>query len=559
MMDNTALYKALVDLDVIERSPLDDAYAEATEMKESLSRILLDRDLISDENLGILIADLLKVPFARLGKMAMDRDVLQQLSEEMSRARKVIAFRKDGEGTHIAMENPHDTATLALIRKRIGGQMKIYYATERDILFALFSYQREPVEVFEEMIEKSTEELKGAGRGEAPIIKIVDTMMVYAYQSRASDVHIEPFEDFVQFRFRVDGVLSDVIRLPKELEGQIVSRVKIMSSLPTDEHASALDGKFTFEVTGVENVDVRVSILPTTHGERVVMRLLASNMRQYALLDLGLSQEDIDKVRAAYTKPYGMLLSTGPTGSGKTTTMYSFMKILNKRNVNIMTIEDPVEYQIKGVNQIQVNTKTGLTFASGLKSIVRQDPNVILVGEIRDEETASIAVNAALTGHLVLSTLHTNDAATTIPRLLEMGIEPFLLASSVNMVVAQRLVRKICTNCRESGSASLEDLKSELPMELVKKILDKTGKNVTIYTGKGCDVCKHTGYLGRVGIYEVMPMSDKIREAVVAKKDADMIKKIAVEEGMRTMIEDGLEKVKLGVTSIEELLRVVKE
>lgn len=558
MLDNTALYNALVDLDVIDKGSLDDAYAQSNETKESLNRIVLDRDLISDENLGMLVADILKVPFARLGKMAMERETLQSLSEEMSRAKRIIAFKKDGEGTHIAMENPNDLATLALVKKKISGPLKIYYATERDILFALFSYQREPVEVFEEMISKSAEEMKGPNKGEAPIIKIVDTMMVYAYQSRASDVHIEPYEDFTQFRFRVDGILSDVIRLPKELENQIVSRIKIISNLPTDEHAAALDGKFTFEVTGVEEVDVRVSILPTTHGERVVMRLLASNMRQYALLDLGLSEADVAKVREAYTKPYGMLLSTGPTGSGKTTTMYAFLKILNKRNVNIMTIEDPVEYQIKGVNQIQVNPKTDLTFAAGLKSIVRQDPNIILVGEIRDEETASIAVNAALTGHLLLSTLHTNDAATTIPRLLEMGIEPFLLASSVNMVVAQRLVRKTCTNCRVSGVISPTDLKSELPIELVKKGLDKEGKGMRVYSGKGCEVCKHTGYLGRVGIFEVMPMSEKIKEAIVAKKDADTIKKIAVKEGMRTMIEDGLEKVRLGITTIDELLRVVK-
>jgi type II secretory ATPase GspE/PulE/Tfp pilus assembly ATPase PilB-like protein len=476
----------------------------------------------------------------------------------MSKARRVIAFKKDGEGTHVAMENPGDLATLSLIKKMISGPIKIYYATERDILFALFSYQREPVEVFEEMISKSTEEMKGINKGEAPIIKIVDTMMVFAYQSRASDVHIEPYEEYTQFRFRVDGVLSDIIRLPKELEDQIISRIKIVSNLPTDEHAAALDGKFAFEVSGVEEVDVRVSILPTTHGERVVMRLLASNMRQYALLDLGFSEADVDKVREAYSKPYGMILSTGPTGSGKTTTMYSFMKILNKRNVNIMTIEDPVEYQIKGVNQIQVNPKTGLTFAAGLKSIVRQDPNVILVGEIRDEETAGIAVNAALTGHLVLSTLHTNDAATTFPRMLDMGIEPFLLASSVNLVVAQRLVRKICTNCRASGVVSPEDLKADLSVDLLKKVLEKEGKGMRVYSGAGCEVCKHTGYLGRVGIYEVMPLTPNVKEAVVAKADADMIKKIAIKDGMRTMIEDGLEKVKLGVTTIDELLRVIK-
>ncbi len=557
-MDNTALYKSLVDLGVIEKSLLDDAYTEATDAKEYLGKILLDRDLISDENLGVLVADILKLPFVSLAKTVIDRNVLQLISEEMSRARLVIAFKKDEEALHVAMANPMDLPVLEIVKKQFNTPVKIYYATERDILFALFSYQRDPASVFEDLISKHTEELKGEVKSEIPIIKIVDTMMVFAYQSRASDVHIEPYEDHVQFRFRVDGVLSDVIRLPKELESQIISRIKIISNLPTDEHNSALDGKFTFEVAGVEVVDVRVSILPTTEGERVVMRLLASNTRQFALLDLGLSPADIAKVREAYTKPYGMILATGPTGSGKTTTMYAFMKILNKRDINIMTIEDPVEYQIKGINQIQVNPKTDLTFAAGLKSIVRQDPNIILVGEIRDEETADIAVNAALTGHLVLSTLHTNDAATTVPRLLDMGIEPFLLASSVNMIVAQRLVRKICVSCRLSESIALSDLDSEIPEDIVEKILDKEGKGVRIYKGKGCDVCKGSGYVGRIGVYEVMPMTEEVKEAVVAKKDSDVIKKVAVEGGMRTMMEDGLEKVRLGVTTIEELLRVIK-
>ncbi|KKU45127.1 MAG: General secretion pathway protein E [Microgenomates group bacterium GW2011_GWA2_46_7] len=378
------------------------------------------------------------------------------------------------------------------------------------------------------------------------------------YQSRASDIHIEPADDFVQLRFRIDGVLQDIVALPKVIEHQIVTRIKVLSGLPTDEHSAALDGKFTFDIPDVEEVDVRVSIVPATHGERVAMRLLSSNMRQFSLLDLGLSEENIAKVREAYTKPYGMILSTGPTGSGKTTTMYAFMKILNKRNVNIMTIEDPVEYQIRGVSQIQVNPKTNLTFAAGLKSIVRQDPNIILVGEIRDEETAGIAVNASLTGHLVLSTLHTNDAATTVPRLLEMKVEPFLVASSVSMVVAQRLVRRICVNCRVSEVRTVAQLAGELPKDLLKQYAEKNGKSVRVYRGTGCDVCRHTGYQGRVGIFEVMRVSEAIKEAINTKKDASAIKKIAVSEGMMTMVQDGMEKVKLGLITIDELLREVK-
>lgn len=558
MMDNTALYDVLIKLGVIEKSLLEEAYEESKTSGKALGEVLLERDLISDENLGMLIADSLKLPFVSLGKTVIDREALRSLSEDMSRARRVIAFAKDKDGIHLAINNPNDLATLATIRKHLAVPIKVFYATEKDILFALFSYRKEATELFEEMVNTNTEEFKKTNNGEAPIIKIIDTLMIYAYQSRASDVHIEPYDEYLQIRFRIDGVLDDVIRLPKSLESQIISRIKIISNLPTDEHLNALDGKFKFEVPEVEVVDVRVSILPTTNGERVVMRLLASNMRQFALLDLGFSKEDIAKVREAYTKPYGMVLATGPTGSGKTTTMYAFMKILNKRNINIMTIEDPVEYQIKGINQIQVNTKTDLTFAEGLKSIVRQDPNIILVGEIRDEETVDIAVNASLTGHLVLSTLHTNDAATTIPRMLDMGVEPFLLASSINMIVAQRLVRRICINCRVSETISFDKLETELPMELVKKSLDNEENGLRVYRGKGCGVCKNTGYLGRVGVYEVMPMTNAIREAITTKMDAEKIKQVAISEGMRTMVEDGLEKVRLGITTIEELVRVIK-
>jgi len=340
----------------------------------------------------------------------------------------------------------------------------------------------------------------------------------------------------------------------------LVSRVKILSSLPTDEHLMALDGKFDFEVPDMERIDVRVSIVPSTHGERVVMRILAGDIRRFALLDLGISEKDIEKVRKAYSKPFGMVLATGPTGSGKTTTLYSFLKILNKRNINIMTIEDPVEYQIQGVNQIQVNQKTNLTFAAGLKSIVRQDPNVILVGEIRDEDTASIAVNAAMTGHLVLSTLHTSDAATTIPRLLEMKVEPFLIASSVSLIVGQRLVRKVCTSCRMSVfDDEMKAAIDELPKDLIKKHLGKINVDTRLYRGKGCPVCQNTGYTGRVGIFEMIPMTPAIKEAIMNKADAGEIKKIAIKEGMTTMVEDGLEKMKMGITTPEELLRVIKE
>lgn len=558
IFDDSLLYKTLAELSVIDKALLEDAFEQSKEQKEPLSELLLQRDLISDENLGVIIADILKVPFVRLEKVSLDREILEIVPEEMARARGVILYKTDEDGTHVAMKNPHDLVSVSFLKKKVEGKLVVHYATERDIRTALFAYRKDVSSVFEEIINKSVGEVHQE-TDEAPIIKIVETMLIYAYQSRASDIHVEPMEESTQVRFRIDGVLHDVIALPKNLEGQLVSRIKIMSSLPTDEHSSALDGKFEFDIPDMERIDVRVSILPATNGERIVMRILAGNIQQFALLDLGFSESDIKKVREAYGKPYGMILATGPTGSGKTTTMYAFLKIMNKRNVNIMTIEDPVEYQIKGINQIQVNPKTNLTFAAGLKSIVRQDPNIILVGEIRDEETASIAVNAALTGHLVLSTLHTSDAATTIPRLLEMKVEPFLIASSVNLIVAQRLVRKICTSCRVSEVMDPKLVGGEISDGLIKKHLEKDGKGVRLYKGEGCPVCRGTGYVGRVGIYEVMTMSEALREAIMKKVDAEEIKKIATKEGMITMLEDGLTKVKMGVTTIDELLRVIKE
>jgi len=558
-IDNSQLYKSLSEMGVIDKEQLDDTFEDAKETGEALPELLLQRDLISDENLGMLTADLLKVPFISLNKVSLNKEVLKTLSEEMARAKGIVIFKIDKEGTHVAMSDPKDLVSLSFLKKVIKGSIKIYYATNRDIRQALFAYREDVKRVFEEIINKNVSEIK-EGETEAPIIELVETIMTYAYQSRASDVHIEPTEEATQLRFRVDGVLHDVIMLPKRIEDQLVSRVKILSSLPTDEHLMALDGKFDFEVPDMERIDVRVSIVPSTHGERVVMRILAGDIRRFALLDLGISEKDIEKVRKAYSKPFGMVLATGPTGSGKTTTLYSFLKILNKRNINIMTIEDPVEYQIQGVNQIQVNQKTNLTFAAGLKSIVRQDPNVILVGEIRDEDTASIAVNAAMTGHLVLSTLHTSDAATTIPRLLEMKVEPFLIASSVSLIVGQRLVRKVCTSCRMSVfDDEMKAAIDELPKDLIKKHLGKINVDTRLYRGKGCPVCQNTGYTGRVGIFEMIPMTPAIKEAIMNKADAGEIKKIAIKEGMTTMVEDGLEKMKMGITTPEELLRVIKE
>jgi type II secretory ATPase GspE/PulE/Tfp pilus assembly ATPase PilB-like protein len=350
--------------------------------------------------------------------------------------------------------------------------------------------------------------------------------------------------------------LQDVLRVPREIHDRVISRIKVLSNLRTDEHMSAQDGKMTAHLEN-EDLDIRVSILPVSDGEKAVLRLLSSHLREFTLSDLGMNSKDLSKVTNAFARSFGMILSTGPTGSGKTTTIYAILKILNTREKNIMTIEDPVEYRIHGANQVQVNAKTNLTFANGLRSILRQDPNVIFVGEIRDSETAGIAVNAALTGHLVLSTLHTNDAATAIPRLIDMKIEPYLVASTVSVVVAQRLVRLVCPFCKVEQKMPISEIVKHFPQETVQKYFG-SGSEAKVFIGKGCKNCRQTGYVGRVGLFEVLEITKGIRQLITEKADADVIGQKAIEEGMKTMLDDGLEKVARGVTSIDEVIRVTK-
>jgi len=389
-----------------------------------------------------------------------------------------------------------------------------------------------------------------------PVAKIVDAVIEVAYQDRASDIHIEPEEANSLVRLRIDGVLQDVMRVPKKLHDRMITRIKVLSNLRTDEHLAAQDGKMRARLEE-ENLDIRVSIVPIADGEKAVLRLLSSRSRQYTLQDLGMSPADLDKLTRAFTKSYGAILSTGPTGSGKTTTIYAILKIINTREKNITTVEDPVEYRIKGANQIQVNTKTNLTFANGLRSILRQDPNVIFVGEIRDNETAGIAVNAALTGHLVLSTLHTNDAATAIPRLIDMKVEPFLVASTVTVILAQRLVRQICPGCKYALEVTADELAKSFPVDLLKENLGSKAK-YTIYKGKGCKQCRMSGYSGRVGLFEVLEVDKEIRKLITERNDADVIAKAAVKAGMKTIIADGFAKIAAGVTTVEEVVRVTK-
>jgi type IV pilus assembly protein PilB len=534
-----------------------------TEVKEyasncdiEISDAVLEKNIITDENLGILIADYLKIPFILLQKITIQETIRHIIPERLARKYKAIPFTTVEQGLCVAMADPRDKLLIEVISEKAGVPVIPYLATSRDIDNALRIYRRDLQKLFHDFLSRGTAEEKRMAVDEAPVAKMVDLLIVYAYQDKASDIHIEPEEKDLLVRFRIDGVLHDILVLPKNIHNRILTRIKVLSSLRTDEHMTAQDGKLHIRMND-EDLDVRVSILPIVDGEKAVLRLFSTRSRQYTLSNLGMSDADLAKVTGAFSRSYGMILSTGPTGSGKSTSIYSILKLLNTREKNITTIEDPVEYRIKGINQIQVNTKANLTFAAGLRSILRQDPNVVFVGEIRDMETASIAVNAALTGHLVLSTLHTNDAATALPRLIDMKIEPFLVASTVNVIVAQRLLRRICEMCRTTISMSSAQLAEHIPLSYVQKHFGM-GTEISMYKGNGCKICHNTGYAGRIGVFEIMQVSKSIKELIVNKADSDIIAKKAVEEGMKTMLEDGLEKVTKGLTTIEEVLRVTK-
>lgn len=392
------------------------------------------------------------------------------------------------------------------------------------------------------------------------IINLVDQLIEKAHVNRVSDIHIDPLEKLVRIRFRIDGVLQDIYSFPKEINNEVISRIKILSKLRTDEHQATQDGRFRYILSEGSNkqdefIDFRVSIIPTYHGENAVLRLLTDKNEQQTLEDLGFSESDRKKIEDAIKKTNGMILSTGPTGSGKTTTMYTLIKMLNSPEVSIITIEDPIEYAVNEIKQIQVNARLGLTFANGLRSILRQDPNIIMVGEIRDAETANIAVNTALTGHILLSTLHTNDAATTLPRLLDMGIPEYLVASTISIAIGQRLVRKICKECKEKIILTRAMKKALAQIPCATLLLNSD----FVYKGKGCDECNGSGFRGRICINEVLVSNNKIREAILRRASAEEIKKIAIKNGMTTMFEDGFQKVKNGLTTVEEVLRVIHE
>ena len=555
-INNKILYDRLTELKVIDEAKLKTALETAEKEAKKLEEVIYEMDLATDEQLGQVMADLHGLPFVKLEEKEIGTD-LDILSEIFSKKQQMVVFKRDKDGIAVAAVDPDNKMAIGFVEKKMGVPVKVYFTTARNVKKFWEERESKLGNSFEEEILKLTEQAGSSSLTETPIISLMDLILDYSQKNQTSDIHLEPGDKISTVRFRIDGVLHDVATVPIKVHGQLISRIKVMSRLRIDEQQSAQDGKFQFG-EDENKIDLRVSITPTVNGEKAVLRLLSSTSRQFSLTTLGLGETDLKKVTEAYKKPFGMILSTGPTGSGKTTTLYAILKLVNSREVNIMTIEDPVEYEIEGVNQIQVNQLTNLTFAEGLRSIVRQDPNIILVGEIRDQETAQIAAQAAMTGHLVLSTLHTNDAATAVPRLMEMGIEPFVIASSVNCIVAQRLVRQICQKCRISEETTAKEVvKMGLAENVVKEMGGSKGP-IRIYRGKGCPVCHMTGYTGRVGIFETMIIDEEIREAIIAKESAEIIGKLAVKAGMVTMLEDGIKKVLAGITTLEEILRVTK-
>ena len=529
--------------------------------KQDLFPALLEQNNLSEEKLGAQLGKALGVPFVDLVKETIEENVFYLIPQIVSEASGVVAFGRGAEGIRVGMIDPEDLSMRHLLEKRFGEPIIVYVITPKGLAKAVAQYKGSLIEVFKGIYQRIKNLSLSREERDSAIVELVDSIVHYGYKNRVSDIHVEPSSRRILVRFRIDGVMHDVLEMPKELTELIVTRIKILSRMRTDEHRAAQDGKFRFATDG-ETIDVRVSVVPVTYGENVVMRLLSSKAQQFNLNDLGFSENDLKKTQRAIRKPYGMILVTGPTGSGKTTTVYAILKILNKRDVHIITIEDPVEYDIEGINQIQVNAKTNLTFATGLRSILRQDPDIILVGEIRDEETAGIAINSAMTGHLVLSTLHANDSATTLPRLLDMNIEPFLLASTVNIVIAQRLVRKICEKCRESYTITPEEKRLIEDETLLKeRILAHNVKSIAHiqwYRGKGCALCSQTGYRGRLGIYEVMQLDDILREAILRRASSEELMDAAVKGGMTTMLDDGIDKIFLGITTFQEVIRVTR-
>lgn len=563
----TSLEDALAANGLLTPQQLEFVKSESKRRQESADKILTQMAWVTSEQLAQAKAAVLGITFVAPDTKPISPEVLSLIPDEVAKRFTVIPVSREGDTLSVAMVDPLDLQAIEFLEKKSGLVVKPYVATEESIKKAIVEQYTRGLSF------EVTEALKEAGSqysttfmpqaaiagvmGQAPVARIVSTLLEYGIKVRASDIHIEPLENESRIRYRIDGILHEKLILPRKIHDAIVSRIKILGNMKIDEKRLPQDARFNFKV-GQEELDLRLSTMPTAHGEKVVMRLLKKTGGVPDLPELGLRGKALHNLEENIKRPHGVILICGPTGSGKTTTLYAILSKLNSAQVNILTLEDPVEYRIVGVNQVQINTQAGLTFASGLRSFLRQDPNIIMVGEIRDTETTDLAVQASLTGHLVFSTLHTNDSAGSLPRLLDMRAEPYLIASTVTCVVGQRVVREICPTCRTSKIPQKEIV------EKMKSVLGglfdfEKNKNLKLFEGRGCKECNNTGYLGRIGIFEVLVVSEKIAKMIIVRSRAQDIARQAVSEGMITMRQDGFLKVLEGITTVEEVLRVAEE
>jgi type IV pilus assembly protein PilB len=584
-MDKQALNTALKQNKILTGDKLEILEKELSQEKTPIfwEDFLVQKKAVTEQQLLALKSQLLSVPVIDLTTLQIAQDVLNLVPEPIAHRHQVISFAKTKDELSLAMQDPEDIQTKEFIQKKTGLKIKTFLIGRTSLDFGLSKYHSSLEKEIKHLFTPSAKPLSAKAEGESamedslkkmaeeiPVIRVVDTLLEYAVFEKASDIHIEPQENAVTVRYRIDGVLHDVMTLPKVIQAAIVARIKVMSNLKIDEHRLPQDGRFKIEKDGYK-FSLRVSTIPIFDGEKVVIRLLDESAKAMTLEELGFEKGSYEVIDRNIKKPHGMLLVTGPTGSGKSTTLYTVLSMLNTKSVNISTIEDPVEYRIVGANQMQVNPKIGLTFDVGLRALLRQDPNIIMIGEIRDKETAEEAVHAAMTGHIVFSTLHTNDAASALPRLLDIGVEPYLIASTINAVLAQRLVRIICKDCKKPftlDDAAMEALSKQFHLDKLLPVLTRVGvapakskslKDLKFYKGDGCDKCSKTGYRGRLGIHEILEVTPAVAEMIMAHKSSQEIQEQGEKEGMTLMWEDGFIKAAKGITTIDELVRVSKE
>lgn len=568
----TTFQEVLLNQKVITAEQLALVESEASTSGKSAEQILKDRGFASDKNITSARATLIGISFVDVAAKAVSPDVLALIPQPVAQRYNVLPLELDlaTDTLSVGMADPLDLTTINFLEKKTNKKIKPFLADDvalKDVIAEKYE-QGLGTEVTAALKDSNADAaprmqtLDNTRNSEvirdAPVAKITSSMLEFAIKSRASDIHIEPLETQTRVRYRIDGILYEKLILPSRIHDSVISRIKILSNLKIDEKRVPQDGRFNFKSEGAE-VDIRVSTLPTSHGEKVVMRLLRKSGGVPTFADLGLRGLALKNLEISILRPHGVIIICGPTGSGKTTTLYAVLSKINSTKVNIVTLEDPVEYQIPGVNQVQINPQAGLTFSTGLRAFLRQDPNIILVGEIRDRETTDLAIQAALTGHLVFSTLHTSDAPGAIPRFIDLGAEPFLLASSLSAIVGQRILRKVCPSCKEEitpPEIMVVDIKNVLGKFLPPKL---ASEGIKLYRGRGCDQCGKSGFLGRVGIFEVLPVSDKVAKMILSHADSGDIAKTAIEEGMLTMKQDGYLKAVEGVTTIEEVLRVAQD